>query len=547
MLGTVKTFSALTEEFVECMMRHDPVFATAVGIHDYDHKLPNDSPDGFRERSAWLRDLEQRLVASVPWEELPPAQRIDYALLRSRIASLRADLEEIKVQARNPSYYPEVVLRGLFLLMTRPFAPLEERKEAVLGRMMAVRDYFTAAQPNLQRVPERLIEVAIEVVDTGPEFVDGAMNSLIESFPGERERIEEAAKRARIGFVEYKDFLEHEARNRIGGSFAIGERWMNFKLEREHLVPMNCAALEAFGREHVESTRRQIEEAAQAVDKDKSWRELIEEARKRHPEPAKLREAYAAEVERARRFVEEKRIAPLPAGKLEIADTPAFERPTTPYASYLQPGPFDEDSTGYFFVTPVDTSRKKAAQEEQIRGHNYLALSLTVVHEAWPGHHLQLVHAVNSGTRLRRLADNPVFAEGWATYCEELMVEQGFHLDPLARVHQLKDQLWRACRVVLDVGLHTGKMTFEEAVDYLVEQAMLERPNAESEVKRYIQTPTQPSSYLVGKHQILEMRDEAKRRMGARFNLYDFHKALLSSGTVPPALARMELEESLKG
>src|SRR5207249_9475245 len=128
----------------------------------------------------------------------------------------------------------------------------------------------------LQRVPERLIEVAIEVVDTGPEFVDGAMNSLIESFPGERERIEEAAKRARIGFVEYKDFLEHEARNRIGGSFAIGERWMYFKLEREHLVPMNCAALEAFGREHVESTRRQIEEAAQAVDKDKSWRELIE-------------------------------------------------------------------------------------------------------------------------------------------------------------------------------------------------------------------------------------------------------------------------------
>jgi len=486
-------------------------------------------------------------VASVPWEELPSAQRIDYALLRSRIASLRADLEEIKVHARNPTYYPEVVLRGLFLLMTRPFAPLEERKEAVLGRMMAVRDYFTAAQPNLQRVPERFIEVAIEVVDTGPEFVDGAMNSLIESFPGERERIEEAAKRARIGFVEYKDFLEHEARNRIGGSFAIGERWMNFKLEREHLVPMNCAALEAFGREHVESTRRQIEEAAQAVDKDKSWRELIEEARKRHPEPAKLREAYAAEVERARRFVEEKRIAPLPGGKLEIADTPAFERPTTPYASYLQPGPFDEDSTGYFFVTPVDTSRKKAVQEEQIRGHNYLALSLTVVHEAWPGHHLQLVHAVNSGTRLRRLADNPVFAEGWATYCEELMVEQGFHLDPLARVHQLKDQLWRACRVVLDVGLHTGKLTFEEAVDYLVEQAMLERPNAESEVKRYIQTPTQPSSYLVGKHQILEMREEAKRRLGARFNLYDFHKALLSSGTVPPSLARMELEESLKG
>src|SRR6476660_1345187 len=121
MLATTKTFSALTEEFVECVMRHNPVVATEVGIHDYDHKLPDDSPDGFRERSAWLRDLEQRLVASVPWEELPAPQRIDYALLRSRIAAMRADLEEIKVHAHNPALFPEMALRGLYILMTRPF------------------------------------------------------------------------------------------------------------------------------------------------------------------------------------------------------------------------------------------------------------------------------------------------------------------------------------------------------------------------------------------------------------------------------------------
>jgi uncharacterized protein (DUF885 family) len=546
MLGTVKTFSALTEEFVECVMRLNPVTATEVGIHDYDHKLPDDSPDGFRERSSWMRDLEQRLVASVPWEELPPAQRIDYALLRSRIASMRADLEEIKVHAHNPTLYPELALRGLHLLLMRPFAPLEERKEAILGRMMAIPDYLSAAQANLTKIPELYIEMASEVTATGPEFVDGAMQMLREHFPGEAERIEEAARRARMGFAQYQDFLDHEAKKRVGGTFAIGERWMNFKLEREHLLTMNCAALESFGREHIERTRGALEQEAKKIDAGKTWRDLVEDARRRHPEPAKLREAYVAETARARRFVEEKRLAPLPSGSLEIIDTPLFERPMTPYAAYLQPGPFDEDTAGYFYVTPVDTGRKKDEQEEQIRRHNYVSLSLAVVHEAWPGHHLQLLHAVGAGSRLRRLADSPVFAEGWALYCEELMLEQGFFMDPLARLYQLKELQMRACRVVIDVGLHTGTMSFDDAVRMLVEEAMVERANAVAEVKRYCYTPTQPMSYLVGKQQIIEIRDEVRSRLGKRFNLHDFHKALLGCGTVPPALARMELEEQLR-
>ncbi len=536
MLATTKTFSALTEEFVECVMRHNPVIATEVGIHDYDHKLPDDSPDGFRERSAWLRDLEQRLVASVPWEELPPAQRIDYALLRSRIASMRADLEEIKVHSHNPALFPEMAMRGLYMLMTRPFAPLEERKEAVLARMMAIPDYLNAAKANLTRIPELFIGLASEIAGAGPEYVDGTMQSLRASFPGEAERIEEAARRARMGFAQYQDFLEHDAKKHVGGSFAIGERWMNFKLEREHLLTMNC----------VERTRGELEQEAKKIDPGKTWRDLIEDARGRHPEPAKLREAYLAECARARKFIEDKRLAPIPAGKLEIVDTPLFERSMIPYAQYLQPGPFDEEPIGYFHVTPVDPSRKKEEQEEQIRGHNYVALSLTAVHEAWPGHHLQLLHAIGAGSRLRRLADSPVMAEGWALYCEELMVEQGFFLDPLSRLYQLKDLLWRACRVVIDVGLHTGTMTYPQAVDYLVEQAMVERVNAETEVRRYTTTPTQPMSYLVGKHLLLEIRNEVKSRLGKRFNLFDFHKALLGCGTVPPALARMELEEQLR-
>src|SRR5262249_19514452 len=158
-----------------------------------------------------------------------------------------------------------------------------------------------------------------------------------------------------------------------------------------------------------------------------------------HPDPSRLREAYQAEVARAREFTESRRIAPIPAGRLEIIDTPVFERPTTPFAAYLPPAPFELDQVGTFYVTPIDLSRPRAEREQRLAGHNLVGLPLIALHEAYPGHHLQLLHANRAGSRLRRLGDSSVFAEGWALYCEELMFEQGFFTDPATRLVQLRD------------------------------------------------------------------------------------------------------------
>jgi len=542
MLETVRTFSALSEEFVELYMRHHPVQATLAGIHDYDDKLPDDSPNGIRDRVVWLRDFEQRLVASVPWKELPIEQRIDFGFLRSRLGAMRADLEEIKMHARNPAIYPETALTGIFLLMARHHAPLEERKEAILARLLAVPDYLKMVRANFEQVPDAFLGTAAEITLSAPAFVDDVTRTLVKSFPSEAERIEHAGSRARVGFLQYQEFIDRDLESKVGGTFAIGERWMNFKLEREHLLGMDCAALEALGREHVEQTRKLLETEAAKLDPVRSWRDQITEAKKRHPEALRLREAYESEVARARAFVAEQGMMSIPEGeKLEIIDTPLFLRATTPYAAYLNPAPFDEDQTGYFFVTPVDTARRKDEQAQQLEGHCYAGLPLTTVHEAYPGHHLQLVHANRTHSRLRQLADSNVFAEGWALYCEELMHEHGYYLDAVTRLYQLKDLLWRACRVVIDVGLHTGKMSFMQAVDFLVEQAMVERFNAVIEVKRYTMTPTQPSSYLVGKVQILALRDEVRKAMGSRFDLAQFHEQLLGIGTLPLSLVREEL------
>lgn len=322
---------------------------------------------------------------------------------------------------------------------------------------------------------------------------------------------------------------------------------MNYKLEREHLLPYTCAELEKLGREHVAHTLVLLEEEASRLDPRQTWRELVREGMARAPEPNWLREAYVAEMERARQFVVDRRIAPVPVGaRLEVVDTPVFERAMTPYSSYQPPAPFDADQTGFFHVTPIDLRRGKEEQARQLAGHCSPMLPILALHEGYPGHHLQQCHANQAPTRLRRICHSEVFSEGWALYCGALMWEQGFFTsDPLSRLFQLRTTLWRAHRVAIDAALHAGRMTYEEAVAILVDDVMLDPETAASEVDRYVMTPTEPLSYLLGKLAIVELLNEARRRMGPLFDLHDFHGALLASGTIPPALVREELWDRL--
>ena len=222
----------------------------------------------------------------------------------------------------------------------------------------------------------------------------------------------------------------------------------------------------------------------------------------RAPESNWLREAYVAEMERARQFVIDRRIAPMPpSSRLEVVDTPVFERGMTPYSSYQAPAPFDADQTGFFHVTPIDLRRNKDEQARQLSGHCTPMLPVIALHEGYPGHHLQLCHANHAPTRLRRITNSEVFSDGWALYCEDLMWEQGFFTsDPLTRLFQLRTTLWRAHRVVIDAALNSGRMTWEEAVAQLTDEVMLDPATAASEVDRYVManSPSRTSSTRPG-------------------------------------------------
>ncbi len=546
MTDSARHLSAMSEEFVELACRLDPVGATLMGIHDYDDRLPDDSPDGFAERERWLADLDARLAARIDDAELSGPQRVDATLLRSRVASLRFQYEHLHVLTRNPVRFSETAMQGVFLLMERPFAPLDERKEVLLARLLAIPAYLERATASLAEVPPAFADTARDVNLTGPSYVDEVARALIRHFPGEAERIEHAASRARVGFSRYQEFLERELPARSGGSLAIGEDALNELLRREHLLTMSAAEIETLGRDHLAATRAQLEEEARTIDPSRDWRTQIAAAKKRHPEASRVRELYAAEVDRARRFVRERRIAPIPEGPLQVIDTPPFERVFVPYASYLPPGPFDADQTGVFYVTPIDLSRSRAEQLEQLEGHCTASIPLVVLHETYPGHHVQRLAANQASSRLRQLASDACFVDGWALYCEEMMWEQGFFTDPATRLIQLRDLMFRACRAVIDVRLQCGSMTPEEAVEFLVTEALIEPVNARREVRRYVLAPTQPLSFLVGKLELMRLRDEERARAGDRFSLPEFHAGLLAGGAMPIALVRDELRERVR-
>jgi uncharacterized protein (DUF885 family) len=282
---------------------------------------------------------------------------------------------------------------------------------------------------------------------------------------------------------------------------------------------------------------------AREMDPDKMVAEMIEESKQDHPKAGELLDVYRQAMDEARQVVIDRDIVSIPKGEqIRIEPTPAFVRPIIPYAAYMPPGFLEPDQEGIFVVTPVDEDADPEQAEQRLRGHPLASIPVTALHEAYPGHHLQLTFANQVGSLPRKLGGflSTLFIEGWAFYCEELMEELGYINQPIQKLARLQAQLWRAARIVLDVSLHTGEATVEEAIDFLVEQAGLERDDATAEIRRYTQTPTQPQSYLMGKLQILEIVEEYKRH-SPDASLREMHDAILSCGSLPPRLMRMAL------
>jgi uncharacterized protein (DUF885 family) len=537
-------FQELVDEILEEMWRDNPVAATYAGIHKYDNQLGKVDREFRREivsknvrYIARLGDFQDRILS--------PDEAMDHLVLTNALKVENELEEKMNRHERDGSIYPETVLFGIYILIQRDFAPLGQRMESALERMKDAPRLLAEGMENLRKgnnIPEVWTRIGIDVTEGGIHFCKSIIPQVAESVPELRSNLLQANQTLLEVFLNYRKFLTDCIIPKSNGKFAVGKELFEYLLMVEHQLPYGTDDLLMIGEKVLRDATIMVREVARKIDSGSAWDKVVAKLKKVHPPKEQLIDAYKEQMNLARCFVEDKGIVSIPSGEyLTVVPTPCFEWATISYAAYIAPAPFEEKQEGIFWVTPVDDRKSREEQEEQLEGHCSYGIVVTSLHEGYPGHHLQFVHANRIRSKVRRQFGTNVFAEGWALYCEEMMREAGFYSDPRTHLLQLKDLLWRACRVIIDVKLNTEAMTLDEAVNMLVDVAKLERGNAVVEVNRYTQTPTQPMSYVIGKLEIMKLRDDYKKGKGKMFDLREFHDSLLSYGTVPVKMVRERL------
>jgi uncharacterized protein (DUF885 family) len=536
-----KGFRSLADRVVETLFEISPFFATCSGAHHYDHLLDRHDPEARTARRSQLRDAIRELRAYEN-AQLTLAEEIDLSLVLGQLQAMLRYEEDIKPAERNPAMYVQGLLQALHAVAARECAPVEDRARPLIERLKGVPFYLETAAKNLKSgydLPATWCEIAIEELEGADLFFRESLMGFAKKSGRLEEPLSDAVEGARRQLLRWKTFLKEDLLPRCDGSFAIGRDCFEYLVEKRHGLNLKAKDLIALGEEAIARARAEIERAAAEIAPGKKPEAVFADLRKQHPAPEKLFAAYEKEVRRARDFVAKKDLVSLPEGeKLSIAPTPAFLRPLRPCAAYMPPAPFEQKQEGFFFVTPVGRNGAQEKAREQLEGHALASIAVIAVHNAYPGHHVQSLHANRSGSKPRRAFRAPIFAEGWAHYCEELMLEEGFFQDPKARLEVLRKLLLCACRVVIDTKLQLQQMRFDEAVDLLVNVAGLDRAAATAEVRRDSVEPTFALSYLLGKREIVRLRDEARQQRGEKWKLEEFHDKLLSLGTIPLDLAR---------
>ena len=540
MVGTL--LEATVKTFLDDRFALDPVSATVMGNHSHDHRLGDFSAAGFAARNELTEDWLRRFT-NMGQDSLDPYQKVDRDLV---LAELRGDrvLHSFERWRRQPSLYSDVITRGAYYILLRAYGTVEDRLAMLAERLAEAPAALDAARANLDpaRVPPEWIAIAERTAPAGAAFLRAELpKALPDTSLGRAVRVSliPAANAAADALDRYVAWLRADLLPKARGTFAIGREAFEALWKEKELIDHDASSLRAFGEDLFRETEGKIADAARALGDD-DWRDSVARLVRDHPEADQLVDTYRVEMERSREAVTLSSIASLPYGEdLTVETMPDFQRTTYPYAAYVAAAPFEANRRGRFWVTLPMADDDERTRRERLEGHPRAGIPVIAVHEGYPGHHLQLTYAADNASLARKALRSNLMVEGWGLYVEELMTEIGFLDSPETRLLRLKDLLWRAARVVVDVGLATGEMSFDEAVAYMVARPKLEPPNAIAEVRRYTLTPTQPSSYALGREAILGLREKARAKgWGMRF----FHDKLLGAGSLPPKLLARDVD-----
>lgn len=518
----------LTESYFDIRWNLDPVEGSGAGRSSGDARLGSFSDDSIRRHTAALRSL-MTAVEEVEVSSLDDEIDRTALLYDIRVAEHRYRREQ--PHRRDPGLWAGHVLEGLYQLLVARDRDAAALATAAAARLRAIPAFLDEACATLENCPRVLVDAALASVRPG----NGLVDEVERTFPPPSPEPEPgaAAGGARDALARFSAHLSGLLQSSGPDEpWGIGKDALQFRLAHQHAVAASTEELLRYGAALIEEVERELTALAGSLGGG-AWPDVLARLREEHVDETDLAAAYTAMMERARSHVGVHGLAAVPDGDLEVTLTPAYAIPWTPVAAYLPPGPLARDRTGRFFVTPPE--------DGGVGDHPRGSLASTAVHEGFPGHHVHLLTAHESPRLARRLLFAPITVEGWALYCESLMEETGFYATPEERFFRLVALLWRALRVPVDVGVHTGALTHDAAVGIVRGRLHVPRARAEAEVRRAYAQPAGLLAYAVGRRELLDLRARFQRRAGSAASLRDFHDALFRYGALPTSLARWGL------
>jgi uncharacterized protein (DUF885 family) len=540
--GADSNFHAKIREFIQEELRLYPEFATALGDHRYDDRVDDDSAQGIARIVAHAHRWKD-IFGAIPSQSLTEADEIDREWLGARADDELLWSEQMRSYERDPGMY--LPTSAVYSLIKRNFAPPSVRMRSVTARERASLANLSAARANLK--PARVPQIAIDIeLMQLPATLDFFNKSLPDAFhdvgEGPDKQAFNAANAALVEQIEdYAKWLKNDLRPHASGDYAIGADAYRRMLADADFVDTPLDKLEQIGEAEMHRLQIQFVATAKKLDSKLSPAEVVAALASKHPAADQVISAVTAGLASIRDYVEIHRIATIPSNTLPIvAETPPFMRATT-FASMDSPGPFEKSTEAYFYVTLPDPSWPKEKVEQLLAFYSPPTISDTSVHEVYPGHYVQFLNNRLNPDQVRAIYHSGSDSEGWALYCEQMMLDEGLHdHNPKFRLAQLQMALMRACRYLVGIRMHTRGMTVAEATAFFEQNAYQTHHNAEVEALRGTDDPGY-LRYQLGKLMILKLRDDVRRKEGAVFNLGKFHDAFLAEGAIPVPLVRRAL------
>jgi len=545
-------FDGVAEEYVKTYLASHPLQGTALGLHEYDGKISDYSRLALDAELSRLRRFDDRLAKFDP-AKLSSRQSIDLRILQAAVKRELFEMQDISVFERNPMIYARAADVNVYI--KRNFAPLEDRVRSLVAVESQIPNILIAARTNLdEKLPKPFIELAIQIARGSADFLKKDLVAAVSGLKDEQLRVafQAANRKAANALSDYATWLEREKLPKGTLDFALGEEKFGRFLAQTELVDLPPQKILEIGMAQLKAEQEVFAEAAKKIDPNKPAIEVFKQIQKEHPASDKLIPDIAKDLDNIRKYVVGRKLVGIPTEiRAKVKETPQYLRATS-FASMDTPGPFEKRATeAYYYVTPTEEDWPAQEKEEWLTAFNYYTSDVVSIHEVYPGHYVQFLHLnASPASKAEKVFGSYAFIEGWAHYCEKMMIDEGFggpsnsspSEDDLKRaakyrMAQADEALLRLCRLCVSIKVHTQNMSIDDATKFFQDNCYYEPKPARQEAMRATFDPGY-LNYTLGKLQILKLRDDYKAQQGNEFSLQKFHNELLSHGMPPIRLLR---------